>query len=39
MPDGSTDFPAPVGTTVIPALLEVAYRAGMTILAPEEAPA
>ena len=39
MPDGTTDIPAPDGPPDIPAIMEVANRAGMTILAPEEAPA
>ena len=39
MPDGTTDIPAPDGPPDIPAIMEVANRAGMTILAPEQAPA
>ena len=39
MPDGTTDIPAPDGPPDIPAIMAVAEKAGMTILAPEGAPA
>ncbi|MEM8728680.1 MAG: cupin domain-containing protein [Pseudomonadota bacterium] len=39
MPDGTTDIPAPDGPPDIPAIMAVATKAGMTILAPEGAPA
>ena len=39
MPEGTTDVPAPDGPPDIPAIMAVAERAGMTILAPDAAPA
>ena len=39
MPDGTTDIPAPDGPPDIPAIMAVAEKAGMTILAPQSAPA
>lgn len=39
LPDDATEIPAPDGPPDIPTIMEVATRAGMTILAPEEAPA
>ncbi|MCR9136704.1 MAG: cupin domain-containing protein [Alphaproteobacteria bacterium] len=39
MPDGTTDVPAPDGPPDIPAIMDVASRAGMTIVVPEQAPA
>lgn len=39
LPDGTTEVPAPDGPPDIPAIMDVANRAGMTILAPEQAPA
>ncbi len=35
LPDGTTDIPAPDGPPDIPMIMDVASRAGMTILAPE----
>ncbi|MEX0343484.1 MAG: cupin domain-containing protein [Rhizobiaceae bacterium] len=39
LPDGTTDVPKPDGPPDIPAIMKVAERAGMTILAPETEPA
>jgi len=39
MPEGTTEVPAPDAPPDIPAIMAVAQRAGMTILAPEEVPA
>ncbi len=39
MPDGTTDIPAPDGPPDIPAIMAVAEKAGMTILAPQSEPA
>ena len=39
MPDGTTEIPTPDGPPDIPAIMAVAEKAGMTILAPEGAPA
>lgn len=38
MPDGTTDIPAPDGPPDIPAIMAVADRVGMTILAPADVP-
>ncbi|MDP5219902.1 cupin domain-containing protein [Ruegeria sp. 2205SS24-7] len=38
MPDGTTDIPIPDGPPDIPAIMAVAKKVGMTILAPEGAP-
>lgn len=39
LPEGTTEIPAPDGPPDIPAVLAVANKIGMTILAPNEAPA
>ena len=39
MPDGTTEVPAPDGPPDIPAIMAVANRVGMTILAPADEPA
>lgn len=39
MPDGTTDVPEPDGPPDIPAIMAVAGKAGMTILAPDSASA
>ena len=39
LPDGTTEVPEPDGPPDIPAIMAVAERVGMTILAPEPAPA
>ena len=39
MPDGTLEVPAPDGPPDIPAIMAVANKVGMTILAPQEAPA
>ncbi len=39
LPDDATEIPEPDGPPDIPAIMAVATRAGMTILAPEDTPA
>jgi hypothetical protein len=39
LPSDTTDVPLPDGPPDIPAIMAVANKAGMTILAPDEAPA
>lgn len=39
MPDGTTEVPAPDSPPDIPAIMAIADRVGMTILAPSDAPA